>query len=146
MPANTETWVWNLHPGAALDDLEELGKACLKRHNILMGVVIISKYLRPEWFRRSINIVDLYLFITASAIGKCPSNMHEGLTIGLYLPLLRNAPYEWNKAPLIGKLGSTLSELYISDTERGGNILSQFWEACACIVTMPPRMIRALLS
>jgi hypothetical protein len=48
LPAKTETWVWNLHPGAALDALEELGQARLKRHEILMGVFIIPKSLRPE--------------------------------------------------------------------------------------------------
>jgi hypothetical protein len=68
LPANTETWVWNLHPGAALDALEELGQARLKHHDILMGVVIIPKSLRPEWFRHFIKIVDLYFFIPAGAI------------------------------------------------------------------------------
>jgi hypothetical protein len=59
-----------------------------------MGVVVIPKYLRPEWFRCFIKIVDLYFFIPAGAIEQWPSNMHEGLTIGLYYPLLRNAPYD----------------------------------------------------
>jgi hypothetical protein len=30
LPSKTKTWVWNLQPGAALDDLEELGQARLK--------------------------------------------------------------------------------------------------------------------
>jgi hypothetical protein len=145
LPANTETWVWNLHPGAALDALDELGQARLKRHEILMGVVIIPKSLRPEWFRRVIKIVYLYFFIPAGAIEQWPSNMHEGLTSGLYFPLLINAPYDWNKVPFMGKLGSTLSALYSSDTEMGGNLLLQFWEDRAWIAIMPPRMVRALL-
>jgi hypothetical protein len=111
-----------------------------------MGVIIIPKYFRPEWFRRFIKIVDLYFFIPAGAIEQWPSNMHEGLTLGLYFPLLRNAPHDWNKVPFMGKLGSTLSELYSSDTARGGNLLRQFWESRAWIATMPPRMVCAFLS
>jgi hypothetical protein len=130
-PAKTETWVWNLHQGAALDALEELGQARLKHHDMLMGVVIIPKSLRLEWFRRFIKIVDFYFFIPAGAIEQWPSNMHEGLTIGLYFTLLRNAPYDWNKVPFMGKLRSTLSALYSSDTTMGGNLLRQFWEARA---------------
>ena len=46
--ANTETWVCNLHPCAALDALEYLSQACFKTHGILMGVVVIPNSLRPE--------------------------------------------------------------------------------------------------
>jgi hypothetical protein len=91
LPAKTETWAWNLHPGAALDALEELGQTRLNCHGILMGVVIIPKSLRPEWFRRFIKIVDLYFFITAGAIEQWPSNIHEGFTIGLYFPLQKGS-------------------------------------------------------
>jgi hypothetical protein len=77
-PAKTETWVWNLHPGAALDALEELVQARLRRHDILMGVVIIPKSLHPELFRRFINIVDLYFFIPAGAIKHGPSTCMKG--------------------------------------------------------------------
>ena len=70
-----------------------------------------------------VNIVDLYFFIPDGAIEKWPSNMHEGLTIGIYFPFLINAPYDWNKVLFMGKLGSKLSALYSSDTARSGNIL-----------------------
>ena len=93
-----------------------------------------------------VNIVDLYFFIPDGAIEKWPSNMHEGLTIGIYLPFLINAPYDWNKVLFMGKLGSKLSALYSSDTARSGNILRQFWESRAWVATMPLCMVRALLS
>ena len=57
--------------------------------------------------------------------------------MGIYLPLLKNAPYDWNKVPIMGKIGGTLSALYSSDTSRGGNILRQFWESRAWVATMP---------
>ena len=83
LPAKTETWVWNLHPGATLDALKEIGQDRLICHYIFMGVVIITKTLRPKWFSCYVNIVDLYLFIPTHDIEKWPSSMHEGLTIGL---------------------------------------------------------------
>ena len=111
-----------------------------------MGVIIIFKSLRPEWFLRFVKIIDLYFFIPASAIEQWPSNIHEGLTIGLYFPLLLNAPYYWNKFPFMGKLGITLSALYRSETARNGNLLHKLFEACAWVAIIPPRMVRTLLS
>ena len=146
MSAKTETWVWHLLPSAVLDDLEELSQSRLKRHETLMGVVIIPKSLRTEWFHRFVKVVDLYFFIPAGSIEQWPSNMREGLTIGLYFPILINAPYEWNKFPFTGKLGITLSALYSSDIAMGGNLLRQFWEARSWVASMPPRMVRNLLS
>ena len=66
LPANNETLVWNLRPGSVIDALEDLSQYCSKRHDILVGVVIIPKYLRPEWFHCLVNIVDLYFFISVS--------------------------------------------------------------------------------
>jgi hypothetical protein len=50
-PQTPETWIWSLPPAAALDALEELGNARLKRHATLKGLVLIPCLLRPEWFR-----------------------------------------------------------------------------------------------
>ena len=92
------------------------------------------------------KIVDLYFFIPASAIEQFPFKIHEGLTIGLYFPLLRNSLCDWKIFPFICKLESKFSELYSSDTVRDGNIMCQFWESYAWVASMTLRMVRALLS
>jgi hypothetical protein len=105
-------WAWDLPPGAALDAVEELGLARFKRLDSLIGMVVMPFFLKPEWFRRYVKNVDLYFFITVGANAQWPTSMHEGLTIGVYFPLLGYNPWEWSKVSFMGKLGSTLSALF----------------------------------
>jgi hypothetical protein len=44
-------WVWDLPPGAALGAVEELGLARFKRHDSLIGIVVVPLLLKPSWFR-----------------------------------------------------------------------------------------------
>jgi hypothetical protein len=107
LPTNTETWVWNLHPGAVLDALEELGQARLKRHDILMGVVIIPKSLLPEWFRCFIKIVDLYfLFLLALLNNGPPICMKGSQLVSIFLssemlPMIGTKRWE-SSEPILG--------------------------------------------
>jgi hypothetical protein len=116
-------WVWDLPPGAALDAVEELGLARFKRHDFLIGIVVVPLLLKPEWFRRYVKNVDLYFFIPVGAIDQWPTSMHEGLTSGVYFPLIRSNPWEWSNISFMGKLGSTLSALYRTDAARAGHLL-----------------------
>ena len=54
------TWVWDLPLGTALGDEEELLLARFKNHYSLIGLVVVPLLLKPEWFRRYVNNVDLY--------------------------------------------------------------------------------------
>jgi hypothetical protein len=138
-------WVWDLPPGAALDAVEELGLARFKRHDSLIGIVAVPLLIKPEWFRRYVKNVDLYFFIPVGAIAQWPTSMHEGLTVGVYFPLLRSNPWEWSNVSFMGKLGSTLSALYRTDAARAGHLLREFWSARTWIATMPQSMVRRLL-
>jgi hypothetical protein len=80
----SQTWVWDLPPAAAIHALEELGNGRLKRHGVLRGVVLIPQLLQPEWSRRFTRVVDFYFVIPAGAIPAWPLNMHEPLTVGLF--------------------------------------------------------------
>jgi hypothetical protein len=71
--------------------------------------------------------------------------MHEGLTFGVYFPLLRSNPWEWLNVSFMGELGSTLSALYRTDAARAGYLLREFWSARTWIATMPQHMVRRLL-
>jgi hypothetical protein len=100
----SKVWIWDLPPAAALDASEELSYGRLKRHETLLGVVVIPLILKPDWFKRFVKTVDLYFFVPLGAIPALPRSMHEGLTIGLYLPLLRYDPWDWKKCPFHGKI------------------------------------------
>jgi hypothetical protein len=54
-------WVWDLPPNAALDAVEELGLARFKRHDSLIGIVVVPILLKSEWFRRYVKML-IYTF------------------------------------------------------------------------------------
>ena len=138
-------WVWSLHPAAALIALEELGNARLKRHDVLRGVILVPSLLRPEWFRRFRRCVDFYFFIPAGSIPAWPASMHEPLTLGLYLPLLRFSPWDWKQVSFLVPFGLALSALYKARDPSAGNLLCEFWAASSWVAGMPERLVRDLL-
>jgi hypothetical protein len=89
-----QVWIWDLPPTAALDALGELDNGCLKRHETLLGVVVIPLILKPDWCKRFVKTIDLYFFVPVGAIPAWPRSMYEGITIGLYFPLLRYEPWD----------------------------------------------------
>jgi hypothetical protein len=131
----------DLPPGAALGAVEELGLARFKPHDSLIGIVVVPLLLKPEWFRRYVKNVDLYFFIPVDAISQWPTSMHEGLTIGVFLPLLRYNPWEWSNVSFMDKLGSTLSALYRTDAARAEHLLREFWIARTWVASMPQRIV-----
>ena len=146
LPQITKTWVWDLPPAAAIHALEELGVARLKRHDVLRGVVLVPCLMRPEWYRRFARIVDVYFIVPAGAIPEWPANMHEALTIGLYLPLLRHQPWDWKTVPFMVPFGVAVSKMYKEDESQTGSVLRQFWQACTGVTSLPRRVVCDLLQ
>lgn len=146
LDAESETWIWDLPPAAALYALEELACARTKRLDLLRGVVLVPGLMTPEWYRRFSKTVDVFFRVPAGTAGVWPSHMHEPLTVGIFLPTFSVQPWDWKNVTWMGKLGRTLSGLYKTDPARAGNFLSQFWETAISVPGMPPRLVRNLLS
>jgi hypothetical protein len=142
----SQTWIWDLPPAAAIHALEELGNGRLKRHGVLRGVVLIPQLLQPEWSRRFTRVVDFYFVIPAGAIPAWPLNMHEPLTVGLFLPLLRHKPWCWRHVPFLVPLGRTLSGLYKAGDPTAGTFLRQFWDVCGRVAYLPERLVCEVLQ
>jgi hypothetical protein len=138
-------WVWTLPPAAALTALEELGNARLKRHDTLRGVVLIPCLLHPEWFRRFRRTVDFFFFVPAGSIPAWPLHMHEPLTIGVYLPLLRFSPWDWKRVKFLVSFCITLSVMYKAGDPSAGPLLCKFWTACSWVARMPECLVCDLL-
>ena len=141
-----ETWVWDLHPAAALHAIEELGMGRLKRHELLKGVVLIPTLMEHEWFRRFSRVVDFYFTIPPGAIPSWPVDMHESLTVGIYLPLFRCRPWDWKCVPFLVQFESSLSSLYKTNNPEGGNFLRQFWISSSRITYLPKRLVSDVLQ
>ena len=146
VPETTETWIWNLHPGAAIDALEELAQGRFKRHYLLLGVVLVPNLLETEWRRRFRQAVDFYFVIPAGAIPEWPESMHEPLTVGVYFPLLRHRPWDWKHVPLLAAFGAEMSSLCKAHQPSAGSHLRELWAARAWVAGMPERVVRDLLQ
>ena len=145
LDSQSETWVWDLAPGAALYALEELAMARTKRHDLVRGVVLVPHLLAPEWKRRFCKSVDLYFHIRPGTTSFWPSSMHESLTVGLYFPTFRARPWDWRAVEWMGDLGRTLSRLYATDSTRARDLLSKFWSAAQGVPSMSSPLVSHLL-
>jgi hypothetical protein len=64
----SDVWIWSLPPASVLDAFEELGQGRIKRHDLLLGVIVIPAVLQPDWFRKFVKVTELYFFIPYGAI------------------------------------------------------------------------------
>jgi hypothetical protein len=142
----SQSWVWDLAPAAAIHALEELGAARLKRHELLRGLVLVPNLLQHEWHRRFIRVVDLYFQIAPGSIAEWPLTMHEPLTVGLFLPLLRFRPWSWKHVPFLAALGGTLSKMYKVGDADAGTVLCKFWHRALGAPFMPKGLVSELLQ
>jgi hypothetical protein len=140
------TWVWDLPPAAAIHAIEELGVARLKRHNILRGVVLVPMLLHNEWFRRFIKTVDVYFTIPSGSIPEWPKEMHEPLTVGLYLPLFRHQPWDWKRVPFMVPFGSAMSTMHKESDSLTRDILRKFWNSSTRVAALPKRLVCDMLQ
>ena len=108
--------------------------------------MIIHVVMQPDWFKRFVKVTDIYVFVPAGSIPEWPANMHEALTVGLYVTFLRHQPCDWSHFQFIVQLGSMLSALHRTDTAGERDILRQFWCARNWIATITSGFVRTLLS
>lgn len=144
-PFPTETWIWSLPPAAALDATEELGNGRLKRHEYLQGIVLVPNLLKPEWFRRFRRVVDFYFTIPAGVLPFWPACMHEPLTVGVYLPLLRFQLWDWRRVPFLVRFAYSMQAMCKEGDTSLGSTLREFWAACDWVANMPERLVRDVL-
>jgi hypothetical protein len=116
-----------------------------KRHNVLQGVVLIPRLLKPEWFRRFARLVDCYFVVPAGAPfwGR---EMLEPLFMGLYFPLLKYRSRDWGRVSLLVAFGRKMTSLLKEDWEDGRHLLRQLWLSAIWIKDMPELLVSDLLS
>jgi hypothetical protein len=138
-------WVWDLPPAAAIEALEELGNGRLKRHSTMMGVVLVPNLMAPEWKRRLCKVTDFHFMLPAGCLPEWPKDMHEGLTVACYLPLLRHDPWDWKRVEFLAFFGRALSRMYKTGDPWAGDCLRQFWRGRTWIAAMPKDVVCNLL-
>lgn len=141
----TQLWIWDLCPAVALRCLEELGLGRLTRHEWLSGVVLIPQLLMHEWEGRFHKVIDFSFSLPAGACDCWPTDMHESLTIGCYLPLLRHEPWDWRNVPFMAGFQRSLSRMFKEGDPLAWDTLREFWLAADWIARMPKSLVRRLL-
>ena len=86
-----KAWIWSLPP--AIETLEEIGMGRLKCHASLLGIVFAPNLLSLEWRRKLLKATDFHFIVQAGWHEAWPVIMHEGLTVTIFLLLLRHEPW-----------------------------------------------------
>jgi len=110
----SKTWIWSLSPAAALYAIEELRNGHLKWHDWLMGIVLVLHLFKPIWFLRFRRVVDFHFVVPAEVADFWPASINEPLTVGIYLPLLRYQPWDWQAVPFMVPFSFSMSTMYYS--------------------------------
>jgi hypothetical protein len=135
--------VWSLQPAAAIEALEELALARLKRMEEISSLVLVPALLWPEWSRHFVKTVNLYI---PAGSPVWPAMMHEALIVGLSLPFVRYSPWEWRRVPFLVGMARTLSGVHKNDHELGRDISRKFWRARARTTSLPEGVVREMLD
>lgn len=138
-------WIWDLAPGAALHAMEELALGRTKRLDLLRGVIAVPALLMPEWYRRFSKVADVFFRIPAGCIPEWGEDMHEPLTIGIFLPSFSYEPWDWSKVPWLGSFGRALSAMFKTRDPRARYYLHEFWANATRLSDMPESVVQPLL-
>ena len=106
---------------------------------------MVPMMLNTKWHCHFHKNIDVYFVILAAGISEWPLCEYESLTIGLYLTLLHNRPWDWNQCSFMVSLGHSLSMMYKTGDSLGGCVLCKFWEANQWVASMPECLVCDLL-
>jgi hypothetical protein len=137
-------FIWAPAPAGAKFAAEQLRQARHKRLDSL-HVFVCPRLMNHEWISHVRKSADLILEIKAGLTEFWPSNKHESLVIGLYLPFANQKPWQLKRSPMLVDLESRLRLLWKEDPSTGRNILQQLLLFARSMGTMPVRDVRVLL-
>jgi len=120
------THVWAPPPAAALDALEQLSMARLKRPFEGTHVVLIPRLLyEEEWRRRFEKEVDVWFHMSTGEAW--PNFCCEPLVVGISFPMRREEPWLLRRSPPVVELGRAMQEVSKTSNLELGGVLREFW-------------------
>ena len=138
------TFIWTPPPAAGRIAIEELRQARHKRQQST-HVFVCPRLLWTEWRRHLFKSADLICKIPCGT-PMWPAEMHEPLTLAIYLPYLRRCPWELRKSQPMVELERSLRSVFKTDPSLGGDILSKILHSTKRMDTMSLRELRKVLS
>ena len=137
-------FIWAPAPAGAKFAAEQLRHARHKRMDSL-HVFVCPRLMSHEWISHVRKSADLILEIKAGSTEFWPSDKHESLVIGVYLPFANQKPWQLKRSPMLVDLESRLRVLWKEDPGTGRDILQQLLVFARSMGTMPVRDVRQLL-
>ena len=138
------TMLWVPPPAAGRFALSELRQARQKRQNSF-HIIIIPRLMAPEWRRDIWKSADLVCEIPAGA-DFWDTDMHEPLTLALFFPYLRRAPWELKGTRLMVDMARELHGMFKTDPSHGCDLLSKLCITTRSLDSMPFQRMCKVLS
>ena len=137
-------FIWAPAPAGAKFAAEQLRHARHKRLDSL-HVFVCPRLMSHEWISHVRKSADLILEIKAGLTPFWPSDKHESLVIGIYLPFASQKPWQLKRSPMLVDLGSRLRVMWKEDPGSGRDILQQLLLFARSMGSLPVRDVRVLL-
>ena len=137
-------FIWAPAPAGAKFAAEQLRQARHKRLDSL-HVFVCPHLMSHEWISHVRKSADLILEIKAGSTSFWPSDKHESLVIGLYLPFANQKPWQLKRSPMLVDLGARLRVLWKEDPSSGRDILQQLLLFARSMGSLPIRDVRDVL-
>ena len=118
--------LWAPPPAAALNVLEQIAQAKIKRPDKTCHVFICQRLMYfEEWRRRFEKEMDFWILIEPNPFW--PFQCFEPLVLGIAFPLRNSSPWRIRRVPIVVDLGKSLQEMLKAGDMGAGNILREFW-------------------
>ena len=135
--------LWSPPPCIADVAIEELQKARHKRQES-HHVFIVPRLMQPFWRKSLYKAADLVLHLPPSH-PVWPRDMHEPLTIAIFLPFIKHRPWQVRGCPLLLAMGGKLREMWKDNQWREGPVLRELWMCLRSLSSMPAKLARKVL-
>jgi hypothetical protein len=136
-------FLWAPPPGAAIDALEELRKARIKRQDST-HVFVCQRLLTPTWFKPLYKAADIVFEIPART-KFWPATNFEPLIVGICFPFCRNEPWQLRSTPKMFAVARQLSKMWEGPDVDVRDFLREFCIQMRRLGSMPKHVVSRML-
>ena len=136
-------YIWAPPPAAAEAALEQLRKARHKRQESC-HIFVCPRLMTPYWSKHVNRSADL-LTVIPPGTSFWPKEMYEPLILGIYLPFLKNRPWQLKGQPALLGLDKHLRKMWKKNPGASSTVLRKLWRSAREMASMPEKLVRSLL-
>jgi hypothetical protein len=138
-------YLWTPPPAAAVNAIEELRRARLKRQEST-HVLVCPRLMTPYWRRQLHRVSDLVFEIPAGAVDCWPSSHHEPLVVAIVFPFLRFRPWQLGGSPKFRALERQLRSVWKENPSYGCTLLRKLFIYARDLQSLQDGVVSGVLS